>query len=353
VTGINPQNNTFTANDWLGSDQYNPNGNTTNSSAIDNSPIAYQYDALNHLTNVNNGQITLAYDGDGNRVKKTVSSTGTTYYLVDDRNPSGYAQVVEEWTAISGATNLSRVYNYGLSLISQRQMPGGTVSYYGTDGHGSTRFPANTDGAITDTYTYDAYGVLIAYTGSTPNDYLYAGQQWDSDLGFYYNRARYLNPNTGRFWTMDAYEGDNEEPLSLHKYLCCQGNPINMTDQSGFAASSTSGNSLQAQIGKAVERLIKANFVWKVPGGISGPAILTMLKNKGVPLNNTVIKRLFPDLVDFPHKEVFEIKSMTIAGTAEAAVQLGGYILALNAIDKSGGWHIGNSANYSINQRFL
>ena len=26
----------------------------------------------------------------------------------------------------------------------------------------------------------------------------------------------YLNPNTGRFWTMDSYEGDQEDALSLH-----------------------------------------------------------------------------------------------------------------------------------------
>jgi RHS repeat-associated protein len=46
-------------------------------------------------------------------------------------------------------------------------------------------------------------------------------------------RARYLNPNTGRFWTMDTYEGDNEDPLSLHRYLYCQDNPVNGTDPFG------------------------------------------------------------------------------------------------------------------------
>jgi hypothetical protein len=46
-------------------------------------------------------------------------------------------------------------------------------------------------------------------------------------------RAHYLNPNTGRFWTMDTTEGENEDPLSLHKYLYTEGNPINNTDPSG------------------------------------------------------------------------------------------------------------------------
>jgi len=39
--------------------------------------------------------VTLLYDGDGNRVAKTVGSV-TTRYLVDDLNPTGYPQVVDE-----------------------------------------------------------------------------------------------------------------------------------------------------------------------------------------------------------------------------------------------------------------
>ena len=214
----------YNPNDWLtNTDQYDSNGSTTNSTGN-----AYQYDVMNHVTNVNN-TIFITYDGDGNRASKTISGT-TTCYLLDDRNPSGYVQVLEEYQSSS----LSRVYNYGLSLISQRQVSSGTVSYYGYDGHGSVRFLTSTNGAVTDTYTYDAYGTLIAQTGNnTPNNCLYAGQQFDSDLGFYYLRARYLNPNTGRFWTMDSYEGNNEDPLSLHKYLYCEANPVNGFDPSG------------------------------------------------------------------------------------------------------------------------
>lgn len=45
--------------------------------------------------------------------------------------------------------------------------------------------------------------------------------------------ARYLNPNTGRFQTMDSYEGNSTEPASLHKYLYCQADPVNRIDPSG------------------------------------------------------------------------------------------------------------------------
>jgi RHS repeat-associated protein len=75
--------------------------------------------------------------------------------------------------------------------------------------------------------------VLISQTGTTPNVYRYAGEQWDEDLGLYYNRARYLDVNRGRFWTQDTFEGDIEDPLSLHKYLYGNGNPIGNVDPSG------------------------------------------------------------------------------------------------------------------------
>ncbi|MDD3852694.1 MAG: RHS repeat-associated core domain-containing protein [Syntrophomonadaceae bacterium] len=82
-------------------------------------------------------------------------------------------------------------------------------------------------------YTYDAFGNMIAQTGTTPNDYLFTGEQYDPNIGFYYLRARYMNPNTGRFLTMDTYEGSPFDPMSLHKYLYANASPLMYTDASG------------------------------------------------------------------------------------------------------------------------
>ena len=46
-------------------------------------------------------------------------------------------------------------------------------------------------------------------------------------------RARYLNPNTGRFWSMDSWENGIEDPISLHKYIYGEGNPVDNVDPSG------------------------------------------------------------------------------------------------------------------------
>ncbi len=160
--------------------------------------------------------------------------TGALQY--DTLNPTGYAQVLDE--VQSGS--VTRSYAWGLQLVSETQLVAATppaspwqTSWYGFDGHGSVRYLTDATGAVTDTYTYDAFGNLINSTGSTANNYLFAGEQFDPDLGLYYNRARYLDVRVGRFWGMDTYEGYDSDPLSLHKYLYAAGNPVDNVDHSG------------------------------------------------------------------------------------------------------------------------
>jgi len=87
--------------------------------------------------------------------------------------------------------------------------------------------------AVTDTYTYDAFGVLVASTGTTANAYRYTGEQYDANVGFYYLRARYYNQGVGRFVSADPFLGCNVDPVSLHRYLYANADPVNKRDPSG------------------------------------------------------------------------------------------------------------------------
>jgi RHS repeat-associated protein len=89
---------------------------------------------------------------------------------------------------------------------------------------------------VADTYEYDAFGNKINSTGTTPNNYLYRGEQFDSDLGLYYLRARYYNPIAGRFMSRDPEEHSPMDPNQLHKYLYVGGDPVNWWDPTGRAA---------------------------------------------------------------------------------------------------------------------
>jgi len=85
--------------------------------------------------------------------------------------------------------------------------------------------------AIIDSYEYDAFGNKVNSTGTTPNNYLYRGEQYDPDLGMYYLRARYYNPLTGRFLSVDSQAGQGQR-----RYEYAGADPVNGMDPSGNEA---------------------------------------------------------------------------------------------------------------------
>ena len=242
--GFTPIAGTYNSDDEISSESYDANGNVTKE-ANGNSHI---YDSQNHMLSMTNGNasITMTYDAFGNRVAKTVSTAGvttTTQYLVeDDVNPTGLPQVVEELSGPIGAGVVTRTYTYGLQRISQNLSPAvsgnrnWTPSFYVYDGAGSVRQLTDSNLKVTDEYEYDAYGNSFTKSGTTPNNYLYRGEQYDSDLGLYYLRARYYNAATGRFLSRDPLDGNAKDPASLHKYLYANGDPVNGIDPMGREA---------------------------------------------------------------------------------------------------------------------
>jgi RHS repeat-associated protein len=223
--GVSSAGFSYNADDQILGETYDANGNTTATGGK-----TFGYDSENHLVSMNGAAVTMVYDGDGNRVAKTANGVATRY-LVDDLNPTGYSQVVEE--IANGAPN--REYTYGLQRIDEDQIVNNTwtPSFYGYDGFGTVRQLTSLTGAVTDTYEYDAFGNQITHPGTTPNNYLYRGEQYDPDLGLYYLRARYYNPQTGRFMSRDPEDGNPRIPAMLHKYLYANGDPVNGFDPSG------------------------------------------------------------------------------------------------------------------------
>jgi RHS repeat-associated protein len=253
----------------LSTDTYDANGNTlvsqeggTGVSPVSSSSVTDVYSFDNKLirrTNASGQVIDLTYNPDGHRLTKFITQNGLTqrlvHYLTDANNPTGYAQVIEEKQPLDTTSPLKKVNLYGHDLISSEERGTGVspVSsiYYAYDGLGSVRSITDTTGTLQETYDYDAYGTLIGLAKRNPvsgqlesadltnsinkpsSDYLYTGEQWDADLGMYFLRARYLNTNTGRFHSQDSYEGRNGKPLTLHKYLYGEGNPVNNIDSSG------------------------------------------------------------------------------------------------------------------------
>jgi RHS repeat-associated protein len=145
-----------------------------------------------------------------------------TNYLYDG------ADALEE--ADAGGTVLARFsqgQNIDEPLAEQRSA---TTSYYQVDGLGSITSLSSTSATIADAYVYDALGDSSASTGSVTNPFRYTGRESDSETGLYYYRARYYDPQTGRFISADPirFAGGNDfygyvwnDPVNYADPLAC------------------------------------------------------------------------------------------------------------------------------------
>ncbi|NIN63945.1 MAG: hypothetical protein GTO63_04355 [Anaerolineae bacterium] len=181
-----------------------------------------QYDHANRLKEVTEGSLTtqFAYNGDGVRVGKTIGAA-TTDYLVD--LAATLPVVISDTDA---------VYLYGLDIIAE-QLARAERYYYVHDGPGSVRQLVDTTGQIEANYGYDPFGVPLA-GNVVPKPWQFTGEAWDAEVELLYLRARYYQPETGRFVTKDPWAGDVWQPATQNTYVYVTNNPVNFTDPSGL-----------------------------------------------------------------------------------------------------------------------
>ncbi|MDQ7085903.1 MAG: RHS repeat-associated core domain-containing protein [Sulfurovum sp.] len=245
---------------------YDEQGNTL-SQTLDYNVTDYSYNAKNQLIVVatDSDTITYSYNLKGIRTAKSKTDQ-TTQYIIDSNQ--AYAQVVQEIEDES----LSVSYTYGHDLLSQTRQ-NKTYDYH-YDGLGSARYLSDQNGTFTDSYNYEAFGKLLNSEGNTTNHYKFTGEQLDEETQNYYLRSRYFSPLRGGFTQQDSYMGNSQDPITLHKYLYANGNPVMNIDPSGyFSMMSVSGamgiqNTLQnMQIGAY------SNFTNVITGGWDGVSL--------------------------------------------------------------------------------
>ena len=233
---------------------YDKNGNQikVTSNIAGDKQAEYVYGKEGHLTvatqQVGN-EVTITrygYDYAGNRIWSQTNEQDKLYFVTDT---TGLSMVLAE-TDAKGTEKA--YYTIGQERISLSKTD--EVWYYGYDGHGDTRILTDEKGAVTDTYSYDAWGNQLTKTGGTSNDYLYAGECFDANTGLYYLRARYMNPAVGLFISMDSYQGSIYEPVSLHKYLYANANPVRYTDPTGYFSFA------ETQIAQTIENCLREAY---------------------------------------------------------------------------------------------
>ncbi len=186
----------------------------------------YSYDVENKLKKVKKDNITtMEYYPDGMRASKETNN-GTIYFIYDNNG-----RVVAEGNDQNN--DITSGYYWGPDRVLAKENKDGSKYYYLYNGHGDVIQMVDTNGKIVNNYKYDVWGNLLVDDESVPNLFKYAGEVYDEETGLYYLRARYYNPQIGRFLGEDAYEGQITNPLSLNHYTYCYNNPLSYVDKDG------------------------------------------------------------------------------------------------------------------------
>jgi RHS repeat-associated protein len=202
LTSAGPTSYNYNTSNQLTSDStatftYDNNGNTTSKTTLAGT-TNYSWDFENRLSTVTlpgtGGAVNFRYDPFGRRVFKS-SSAGTSVFVYDGAN------TVEE---LNGLGNNTAHYAQGVGIDEPLAMyRSSATSYYHADGLGSIGSLTDASGQLAASYVYDSFGKLTASTGTITNPFQYTARESDSESGLYYYRARYYDPNSGRFLSED------------------------------------------------------------------------------------------------------------------------------------------------------
>jgi len=159
--------------------------------------------------------------------KNTISQQKNLNFLLHNFGHNN----VEQTTTVTYISN---------GQMLSRQIGNNNLQSYISDTKGSVLKLNSNDIEQNQTYSYGAYGKLIASKikrahaasiNSIINPFLYNNERYDGDTELQYLRARFYNPDIKRFINQDSYD-------LLNKFNYVDGNPVMAADPNGHQASS-------------------------------------------------------------------------------------------------------------------
>ena len=172
--------------------------------------------------------MSLKYDCNGIRTKKTVNGVETEYTYVGDMlvsQKTGNEIINFAYTA--GGAPLGFTYN-GTSYFYLLNLQGDIIGIYDANGN------------VVVGYYYDTWGKLVSIYGTladtigVKNPLRYRGYYYDTETSLYYLQSRYYDPETGRFISRDSYLiAGNDIIQGTNMYAYCYNNPVMYVDPTG------------------------------------------------------------------------------------------------------------------------
>ena len=288
--------------------------------------INYAYNEENQLLTVDNGQgqaLSLQYDDNGNLVRKDDSGDTTDYswdyenrlvgidyldgssdiytydgvskrvqtsengivtnYLYDGLN----CVIEQDGTGLTKASYVRGLgYSGGIGSIISKQGAGGNEQYYYYDGIGNVSDIAGTNGSVTGSYEYDAYGNIL--NNAVPSPHGFSTKEFSRRSGLSYFGARYYDSRIGR-WTQPDPLGMINGP---NMYVYVNNNPVNNVDPHGLMLRRLKNLWDISGFGRARKSSfrIRTTVVTKTPSGGSDNQ-----KTKGCSTKSTSISRYWKE----------------------------------------------------------
>jgi RHS repeat-associated protein len=208
----------------------------------------FQYDTANRLVksrqDLGSGHVDIAtylYDGDGNRVRKTLCNwdgyscqSANQDFTLDTL--AEHAQVLDDgtWRYVwAEGRLLYQVRKSDNALYDAHLSPQGSLigfSQWSCDppncSNGGVRWVARFENSEYGSHNGSTFGwesQLIRYTGHV----------YDKESNLNFMRARSQDPTTGRFLSRDTWSGSAVRSQSKNRYAYAEGNPASRVDPSG------------------------------------------------------------------------------------------------------------------------
>ena len=212
---------------------YDRQGNRIKITPASGTETALQYDQANRLTGYG-AKAKYSYDGDGLRMSKTVDGATTAFSWDESTSLPLLLADGDDY------------YVYGADNQPIEKISGSSVSYLHRDQQGSTRLLTDSSGTVTGTYSYDPYGKVTDHTGKADTTLQYNGQYTDKESGYQYLRARYYDPATGVFISVDPLAA-----VTQASYSYADNDPLNESDPTGllFGVDTLLGAAVGAVVG--------------------------------------------------------------------------------------------------------
>ncbi len=191
---------------------------------------AYNYD--DRLTGITSGGTTTQqyrYDSLGHRYASLYNGVETRYLL---DAAGGMETVLAEMDANNA---VRKYYVYGDGLLYSVNASTNERLYYHYDPLGSTVAVTDSLANITDKYAYLPFGELSGSETTHSNPFTYVGKfgVMQEPNGLYFMRARFYDPETRRFMSVDPVKGKMGSTQSISQYAYVSNNPLLNVDPKG------------------------------------------------------------------------------------------------------------------------